>query len=204
MPSNNDPSFVQRVIALSTYMTYGQIAAEVSTITRPITRNQIAGIVYRHTHRDPAKAEARAAFIQRREAEREAGAEARRQRDLERSRAYDEQRRARRAALRAESDRLKSKGLYVNLDGYHAERRQRLEALAGLEMRRVGLGDLQRRACRWIDGMPTGEHFYCGNETAKGSSYCPCHHAVAYDRIAKQAPNPQGFVNRRAMTGVWA
>lgn len=198
-----NPELVNRVIALSTYMTYGQIVAEVSTITHPVTRNVVAGIVWRHARKDTAKAEARAAFLQRREAEREANAEERRQRDLERNRAYDEQRRARRAAMKAESERLKASGLYVNLEGYQAERRERLAGLDGLEMRRIGFDDLQRKACRWIDGSPTGRHFYCGNETVQGSSYCPCHHAVAYDRIAKEAPNPQGFVNRRAMSGVW-
>lgn len=191
-----DPDLVRRVIALSTYMTYGQIVAEVSTTTRSITRNQVAGIVYRHARKDPVKTAAREAFLRAREAERASGAEARRQRDLERRRAYNEWQRAHRAAMRA-------KGLHVSDGSYQAERRERLAGLEGLEMRRIGFDDLQRRTCRWIDGSPTAEHFYCGNETVPGSSYCACHHAVAYSRVAREAPNPRNFIQKRTTTGVW-
>lgn len=204
MYSPPDPALVERVLQLSAYMTYGQIAAELSTIQRTITRNQVAGIVYRRAKVDPAKAAARDAYLIERAKKFEANAEARREREAARSREYDEKRRARRAAMKAESERLKAKGVTLGVEGYQQERRARLASMGGLEMRRLGLGDLQRRTCRWMDGDPRGEHFYCGNETATRSSYCPCHHAVAYDRMVKEAPNPTAFVQKRVSTGAWA
>jgi hypothetical protein len=203
MPSKADPAFVERVLRLAANMTYGQIAAEISTIHQTITRNQVAGIVYRHGMADPVKVAARKAWLEERAKKIEANAEERRQREASRNREYDERCRALRAAMKAEAERLKAKGISMNVDGYQAERRARLEALKGLEMRRVGLGEISRTTCRWIDGEPRGEHFYCGNETALRSSYCPCHHAVAYNRIAKEAPNPNSFIQKRVTTGAW-
>lgn len=204
MPSKADPVIVERVLQLAAHMTYGQIVAELSTIQRPITRNQVAGYVHRHSKADPAKVEARKAWLAERAKQVEANAEECRQREAARNREYDERRRAMRAAMKAEADRLKAKGVSLNVDGYQAERRQRLEALKGLEMRRVGFEQIDRKTCRWIDGSPRGEHFYCGNEVAPRSSYCPCHHAVAYNRIAKEAPNPTNFIQKRVSTGAWA
>lgn len=52
---------------------------------------------------------------------------------------------------------------------------------AGVVSRRVTILDVKAMECRWADDERNSDGLitFCGNRTADGSSYCPCHAALA-------------------------
>lgn len=54
--------------------------------------------------------------------------------------------------------------------------------------------ELNDFTCRWIEGEPTANAFYCGGFT-NGATYCPCHNKLAHNTGAQ----PRGVEQRRGI-----